>query len=459
MDLDRQIIDQLNGVTPPEEEIRRINPWSKPIGFVTWGLILTTLQLNFLYLQYLMPTIGVILIFLGFRSLRDENRYFKMVWILAIVKLSLQLANLVRVSTPLNLVNYPRTTVGAVMLALQISMFLIFHTALKEAYKRSGRLMESAPLLRASVWAVAAFFVALSPLSSSPLAFIPLAICYIRIVQSLYRVGSQLGDTGYILLNAPVRTNNRAFGLAYFLVALAIVITCSAFYNHLKVEPREYHPPETTAARQDLLGMGFPAEALQLLGDEDVTMLSGAINVEAFSELMKDIESTTVYIEMPENVVFVMESFAWKEGQPVWQDGILISGETKTKDKQIIGSGLFYSTKGTKYTANFPRLVCGKMAQDTFFGPERAVSIAGALSYPFGSKDQSGYVLYRYTVMADSDKYVTQSLFNYMHLSNPLRIPYAKTEDLILSGTFVSADELQQHYTSYGSLALTGRSR
>jgi hypothetical protein len=480
---DQQMINRLSELTPSEEEIRKINPWSKPIGFITWGFILTTVHPNFIYLQYILPTIGVILIFLGFRSLRNENKYFKILWMLSIVKLLFQLMDLVFVSTPLNIMDYPELDLGTimmVMLAFQVSMFLIFQAALEETYKKAGKLTKSVSLLWASLWTVIAFFIALSPLSNSWLVFIPMMICYILITRSLYRIGNQLDDAGYVLTNASVRISNRVFGRAYFFIALVTVIACSAFYNHLKIESQEYYIPETTEARQQLLDMEFPANALGYLSDEDVKMLNGAVNVEASSKLLmfdankvehkessegytqithtyepgkKNVEATTIYIEMPENVVYVMQYFTWKGGNPVWQDGILISGETKADDKQIISSGLFYSKKGTEYTANFPRLICDKITRNTMFGIDNSVLIAGALSYPFGSENQGGYVLYRYTVMADSDIYATHAIFNYVHSSNPLRIPYANTEDLILSGAYTFIDELQQHYTSYESLS------
>ena len=56
---DQQMINRLSELTPSEEEIRKINPWSKPIGFITWGFIMTTVHPNFIYLQYILPTIGV----------------------------------------------------------------------------------------------------------------------------------------------------------------------------------------------------------------------------------------------------------------------------------------------------------------------------------------------------------------------------------------------------------------
>ncbi|MEG6523321.1 hypothetical protein [Desulfotomaculum sp. 1211_IL3151] len=477
---DQQMIDQLSDVTPPEEEIRKINPWSKPIGFITWGFILTTLRLDFLYLQYILPTIGVMLIFIGFRSLRNENKYFKIAWILSILKLFLQLGDLVLVSTPLNIVGYREIAIGTVMLAFQIAMFLVFRAALQETSQKAGRLMEGNPLLWASLWTVAAFLIALFPLPESWLIFIPMVICYIFIVRSLYLIGGQLDDTGYILTNAPIRISNRTFGWTYFLVALTTVIICSTFYNHLQLEQQEYYLPETTEVRQHLLDMEFPAEALRYLSNEDVSRLSDAVNVESFSKLLmfdakrvehresfgghtqithtykpgkKNIEATTVYIEMPENVVYVMQYFTWKGGRPIWQDGILISGETEADDKQVISSSLFYSKRGTEYTADFPRIVCDKMTKNTMFGTYYPVLITGALSYPFDSEDQGGYVLYRYTVRVDSNIYATHATLSYVHLLSPLHIPYTKTEDLILSGAYTFEDRLQQHYTNYESLA------
>lgn len=483
---DKQMIEQLSYVTPPEEEVRKTNPWSKPIGFITWGFILTTLHLNFLYLQYILPVIGVILIYLGFRSLRNENKYFKVTWLLSILKLSLHLVNLVWVSTPLNIIDYPKLAIGSVMFPFQIAMFLVFRAALKEASKKAGRIMEADPLLGASWWTAAAFVIALSPFSNSWLIFIPMMICYILIVRSLFRIGDELDDTGYVLTNAPVKISNQTFGWTYFLIAFTVIIICSIFSNHLKLQSQEFFHPETTEARQHLLDMEFPAEALRYLSNEDVTMLSGAVNVESFSKLLmidakriehkesygnstqithtyepgkKNIEATTVYIEMPENVVYVMQYFKWEGGQPIWQDGILISGETEADDKQIISSGLFYSKRGTEYTADFPRLACDRITRNTMLGTYYPVLIAGALSYPFDSESQGGYVLYRYTVNVDSDIYVTHATFSYVHLLSPLHIPYARTEDLILSGAYTFEDMLQQHYTNYESLTSISKER
>lgn len=479
-DFDRQVIDCLSEITPPEEEIQRINPWSKPIGFITWGFILTTIHLNFVYLQYILPTIGVVLIYLGFRSLRRENKYFTVLWIISMVKLLLQLVHLVWISTPLNLVEYPEAAVGTALFVFHLAMFLIFQAALDKTYFKAGKTVQERPLIWASLWALAVYLLVMFSLPVGWWIAIPMLICYYLIVRSLFRVGEQLDDTGYILTNAPVRIGSRTFGWGFCLMALAVVLACTVYYNHLPLEPRVYSPPEMTGARQRLLELDFPAEALQYLSDEDVELLSEAKDVEVFRKLLmfdprkiehwesygnhtsithtyepgkKNMEVTTIFIEMPENLLYVMQYFTWQGGSPVWQDGFLISGENKTEDKEIVSSGLFYEQQGIKYIAGFPRLVCDKFTQYTMFGPDYSVMIAGALSYPFGSEKQGGYVLYRYPIDADSDQFVSHALFSYVHLVSPLRIPYARTEDLILNGAYAFEDRLQQHYTVYDSLA------
>ena len=477
---DQEMMEYASELPPSEEEVRLTNPWSKPIGFITWGFILTTLHLNFLYLQYFLPTIGVILIYLGFRSLRNENGYFKAAWVMAAFRIILHLADLITTAGPI-INGYPVLAAGTVMTGYQIAFFLIFRAALKSVYQKAGKKPESDPLLWVSVWTVAAYLIAISPLSQSWLAFIPMIIFYILIVISLESIGEELDDAGYVLRNARVNISNLAFGWTYFLIALVAVIGCCIYYNHLPLEPSAYQPPQTSEARQHLLDMDFPEEVLQYLSDDDVSLISGAKNIEAISELLmldptrvehketegistyinvteepgkENIEATTVYMEMPRNVIYIMQYFKWQGGKPIWQDGIQIAGENQAVDWQIVDSGLFYSRKGIDYTADFPRLVCDSMVQNGFFfGPSESVQITGAFSYPWGSKNQGGFVLYRYKLNYEGDTFATSSALNYLHLSSPIHLPYQNTEDRLLSGAYTFNDKKPQHYTSYDSLA------
>ena len=45
-------------------------PWRRALGFICWSLILITVTLSVLSLQYILPALGSLLLYLGFRSLR-----------------------------------------------------------------------------------------------------------------------------------------------------------------------------------------------------------------------------------------------------------------------------------------------------------------------------------------------------------------------------------------------------
>ena len=52
-------------------------PWRKSMGHVLLGMALCTLTLRFLWLDYLLPAIGMVLSLWGFRALRQENKWFQ----------------------------------------------------------------------------------------------------------------------------------------------------------------------------------------------------------------------------------------------------------------------------------------------------------------------------------------------------------------------------------------------
>ena len=57
----------------PEEERVEPTPWQHLAGKLVWGVILSTITLNFLYLDVILPVIGIILLVQAFRPLRKEN--------------------------------------------------------------------------------------------------------------------------------------------------------------------------------------------------------------------------------------------------------------------------------------------------------------------------------------------------------------------------------------------------
>ena len=80
---DRALMDQMGQLPPVPGELDLCTPWHSAVGRILWGLALCTFRLEVFYLQYLLPLLGATLLYLGYRSLRRENRWFHLGWIMA----------------------------------------------------------------------------------------------------------------------------------------------------------------------------------------------------------------------------------------------------------------------------------------------------------------------------------------------------------------------------------------
>ena len=89
-DLSEGEFDAMLGVglpdLPPEEIVEEVTPWKRAMNRVLVGMALSTVTLNFWLLDTILPAIGVVLMLLGFRSLRLENRWFRSCFVLALIR-------------------------------------------------------------------------------------------------------------------------------------------------------------------------------------------------------------------------------------------------------------------------------------------------------------------------------------------------------------------------------------
>ena len=60
---------------PPKEIVEEVTPWRGAFNRVLVGIVFSTVTLNFLWLDYILPAIGAVLSLLGYRALRRENRW------------------------------------------------------------------------------------------------------------------------------------------------------------------------------------------------------------------------------------------------------------------------------------------------------------------------------------------------------------------------------------------------
>ena len=449
--LDEMIEQGLGEIVPGEGVVEEVNPWREPIGRIAAGMALTGITLNFLYLQYLLPTLGAALQYLGFRTLRRSGPAFRIAWGLSLVELVWHAVWLMLSASPWRLEGMTAYTLGLAGMAVQIARLLLLRAGLRDVCRRAEVEPKGDPLRAAVIWQVLIAVLAFSPLAQSWLAAIPMIIAFVLIIQSLERVGGSLGGAGYCFVDAPVRVSSGVMKWGYLLGCFALVLLTSAVVNHPRLDAQPVPAQGEAETRQALTALGLPEEVLADLSDEHVRALEGALRVDVQQEMMSFYSSTTtetqkadadanrlcsyiIYIELPDSRMAVLNYFDWQQGGAYWGDAVMLGWQdTYEYLTGQIGGALLYEKNGQAYTAPIPRLNNGVVTTtDWFSGIQSYPRITGTVSYPFGAQNQRGYVLYILQLrdLGYWGRLNGNTSITYRHRLQPFSLPYQTPAEL-----------------------------
>ncbi len=476
-ELEALLTRELNSLPPDDEIVEQTNPWEEPVTRIAMGLALTTIKLNMFWLEYILPTVGLLLLFLGFRTLRKENRWFFLGWLFTLYRLAGWLAELVGAALPRSGAAGEMTPLSAVLATgLQVGFFLILRKALDQVFQKAGVEREKDPLLLLAALSAVMAALALSPLSHSWLAVIPTLGFYIYALKALYHLPEKLSDAGYALTAAPVRLSDNAVRLAYLLLCLVIVTGGSLLAAHIPLEAAPDTGARSACVRQELLTLGFPEEQLADLPDEQLEGLSGAIYVDVSRELLMfdphsepeknsyglvyqyvdapgkiNLDVTSATVELPGHHFRTFVFFQWKsmaygvDHGPFWADGFLFRTEESAEELTYSGA-LLYEREGESWIAPIPELTMGERTSTGFFGTSTYQAITGRVNYPMGAENRRGWLAADFDLPAD--QWLGAMILNWSREGAP-RFPY--TDPMERVGSI--HENRRQFYTTFQTLS------
>ena len=466
-EFDRMIAQEIAGTVPSQGVVEEVNPWREPIGRIAWGLALTGITLNFLYLDYLLPAVGVVLQYLGFRALRRNGVEFRLAWLLSIVRLIWVGAFLVLSVTPWLPIGDLDMALGLTGMILQIVQLLALRAGLRQVCRTAGIEPKSDPLKAAACWEGLILVLAISPLAHSWLTAIPMLIAFVCIVRALFRLGETMGEAGYCFTAAPVHLNTEVVRWGYLGGCLLLMLALSACVNHPRLDAAPMEEHGETAIRQQLSDLGLPDEVLADLTDEDVRALDGALHVQVEEHLLvfhtdeghedtaescdcPALTAETVYTELPGYRMAVLNWFQWERGSAYWNDGFDLWWDSSPYT--LIGGRLLYEKDGTTYTAPIPGLRgATETIQDIMWGETVMTHINGTVGYPFGASQQRGYV--QYVIELGAERASGNTCMSYFHQRFPISIPYQSVRDRMLAGgAWSNRPPYRQHLTMYHTI-------
>ncbi|WP_291653230.1 hypothetical protein [Clostridium sp.] len=427
--------------------------WQESIKNITIGFMVTIMTFDFLYLEYILPLIGAVLLYIGFCNLRKENKALNLAWIFSIINMILQVLNLIYLNTPLN-VNFKNSSILAVMSTIfQLSFLFIFRSGIKKVFHREGVIPKKDPILKIIIWKVVIIICALTELGQIWLIAIPIIIYYFYVFRSLYKLNYELKDIDYIYSNEIKIFNKKKLIWAYMLFCTFVVGVCCIFSNHISLDSNEVVAVKEFGVRNMLIDKGIPIDIVKDIEDKDISKIKNFINIEAFNEdlqfnsILNDnvitLKVTTIFFELNDNEMYAIEYFNWGEEGPYWQDGFEISN---TWPLEVVNGILLYEKDGINYSAEIPRLNGGMVTSADIFGDERQEEkITGAISYPYKSQKQRGYIFYKIDITQET--LAGANLVNYMHYNHPFRIPYTEPE----KKSIMFSNNLRQHRINFST--------
>lgn len=274
-------LEDITDRRPPDDLADDLKPWRKAMNRILWGTGLTTVTLNFWNLDLILPAIGMILLLLGFRALRRENKWFRIAYITSCFRtvewlLTFALRFTIYMGEPA--VKTYLATVTYVMLALVFLTLVCLRGGIRGIQTKAGLPAHGGDGLL--VWYLV--ITALGFINYSGIAAWGLLIAYALILRNLYKLSKELDEAGYTVSPAPVKISDNAVKLIYVgVIVLAMVIGYCFFSKY----PMDWRPvekaPESAVqeVRQELLALGFPENVLNDMSNEEILACDGAVFV------------------------------------------------------------------------------------------------------------------------------------------------------------------------------------
>lgn len=458
---------------PPDAVVNAVTPWKQGVRRVLWGMALSALTLNFWMLNYILPTVGMVLLLLGFRILKHENRWFRCCFRLTVLRAVLLFSRLIlgttilRAQIPLmgQILNW------ADALFLLLLLFLL-RSGLRSIRHKAGsdpRIWSANALI---IWYITVCALGLLHYTGLIIPIL-LIIGYILIIRSLFRLSNEMEESGYVIHAVPSRLSDPAAAL---MIAALLAVGCLCGYLFGSSYSMEWTPvseqrhSEVLDTKAHLIGLGFPEAVLEDMTAADISACEGAVQVltdvgtfpanpgKKVSTVRKNgnsthIQTETVYdirelritgiaVKLPGNRDRwrIIHHFEWviHPGFRGTESIQLWSADRNGgwgSDGEVTGQVL-YSKDGVTFAAPYHSL--GSMtytADSILFGQTTSTDTFATFSLPNEGERQRCYLTY--SIAEQTDGWIVDSWVNYTHQVRLLQYPVSTAAEHRMRGAWL----------------------
>ncbi len=452
---DNEISEMLTPFPPPDNVTKTVSPWRKATRQMLVGFALMAVVPQIFPLNLIFPVAGPILALLGFRSLRKENKWFFLGYILSSIALGFEAVSLFLNSS---IIRYTTESSAPFTVMAMTSLLLIFMIAVsisagfitvKKKLQYSSSDFSSYALI--GIMALIIFLALIN--FTGVFAFLVL-IAYILVFIFLIKLSKELDEYGYSIEIASVQNSDKTVATICLGLAFLISLTGYVFFSRY---PMEWKPQVKTESAQieeiktNLLSLGFPEHVLNDLKDEDILDCENAVYVgadvqmEAFNNGRrvtetrgnvhythteydeKEMQFTIVYalINEKENEWKIFHHFNWVIDKGHFATEAFTVDPPEVGDTYLvedISGRVLYDENGTTFVSPFFKEGNQVYTSGSILNYGHTLNTYFAeFSYPLKGENKRGYATY--SIRTTDSKLCENSFLNYAHNTSPLQYP------------------------------------
>lgn len=422
---------------PPEDMVATITPWKKAMKRILIGIALETIVLNFLYLNFILPAIGMILAFLGFRSLRKENNWFKSGFLITAVHTGCCFLILM-IDTTIFSGRFNTHPIGIV---LRLGVWILKLAQILCLWRGSVNIPHRVNLIPQPfgagflfLWYALLYLLHFQQVSGFIVA--ALILSFFFVLRSLYRFAENLDNVGYAIRTASIKVSDRV--VALFLVAtLLIGCTCGHLLlgRYLMDWTSVDHTTgvETQEIDTQLLELGFPEYVLKDLTDEEILACKSASKVVVYTHWHGTADDgelllTSLGVELPgqQPQWMMIHHFLW-ETAPVFYGTEAIQLWTpwvnshQRQPADAATGRVLYDKAGETFASPYHSLRNEPHPSASIPQGQEPAALFATFSLPSEGTHHRGYIFYPLTEQVENES--LHSRLHYIHQESRMHYP------------------------------------
>ncbi len=456
---------------PPVDVVKGVTPWKNAMNRILWGMALTTITFEFWNLDYILPLIGMFLMLFGFRTLREENQWFKTCWRLMLIRITYFVFHCILDATIYRSVYEDSSAAVAmtvVIFAIIFIQILCLWKGIRKVQEKAGLPPRAKAAIVLLIWYGMLIFLGI--VQYAGLLVWGLLIGYVCIIRSLYKLSKELSEAGYAIESAQIKVSEGKI-VAGVLSIMIVGISCGYLFLHSY--SMDWQPAVATKdakikeIEQHLIEIGFPEAVLEDLTEEDILTCEGALRVvtevndhpvnegrivreemgtgiyqyEVYDR--EELRLTHIAVELPGDIerwkVFHHFEFIFHPGFYGTESIQLWScyrnlPDAWAQEGEVTGQVL-YDMDGQTFVAPYVSIKEETYKTNSFLtGETKSIDVFADFSLPNEGTKHRGYLAY--TTVEMKDGVILDSWVNYTHQNSWLQYPFLTATEKRMQNNF-----------------------